>query len=58
VRERELGLVAVAYPVDGIALLVQAGDHRPPDHRIIFYDQRSHDRSLACGLFIKAGLSR
>ena len=38
----ELGLGTVAHPVHRVAGVLEAGDHRAPDHGVVFDEEDSH----------------
>ena len=46
VQQGELGGRAVAHPVNGVAVGLQAVGDRAADHRIVFHHQHSHGRPV------------
>jgi hypothetical protein len=46
VQQGELGRRAVAHPVDGVAVGLQAVGDGAADHRIVFHHQDSHGRAV------------
>ena len=53
VAQGELGLGAIAHPVHRVAGVLEAGDHRAPDHGVVFDEEDSHAFAAQAGVTVR-----